>query len=881
MSDDSSDDEHSSRCCNVCSGVHDKDHQYSDEHRANVLLWSLSKYRKPLSRDREGITITVSTEYVLQSTGQILSIEPANRRGQYISTMLEDDISPTIGVTYIFKMSTKNPIYLMKCELLRDVEYFQLTDENASNVREYTANSSGTFPVTLRTDFASSYRTLINFEFQTKDNKKAFNIVKEMVVNVLTDLEGILIPNLVNHFTSKEWYHNIIVDSMSRPFLSNAYSIPLEFTQLFDIARTCFRRYQPENNNLMAKINNCIDSGKPTPANYKEFFKYLLWLDELGARIKIKRYNMEKVSVRVRGQKVLLEVIGLAEKRPSLVSGDFVLMHVPDTSIAYRGIIHNVLDQEIEIKDFNPQFLHLLETPDVLVNVEFEIGRLTYVRMHKALDIVNENLLQLLFPERNIALNAINRTYAPINEIYNPNIRQNEQQIIAIENIVRRSLNNNGNSRVPYIVFGPPGTGKTVTIIEAIRQIFRHTRNSKVLICAPTNAACDNIASKLVDYFTTEEMLRYISVERTFENMPERVQVYTNKQKINQNQIRNYKIIVCTLIKIGTFTNIFKATDVFIDEAGQALEPEALVAISGILSEKGLLVLSGDPKQLEPMCSSSFAERKGLTKSLIRRLLDIPTYELYLPDSHLFITKLLLNYRNHPEILQLPDELFYGGELDPVSQYPINDFINKIFIPVNKVSNRFENRAIEFCGVMGEDERRGKSPSFFNEAEINMVIKYIECLTRPEFDIEIPAEDIGVITPYKRQCIMIQNRIRAKLNIDTIEVGSTEAFQGKEKRVIIISTVRSRADLLLHDRKYNIGFVNNEKRFNVAITRAISKLIIVGNPVCLYTNNNWARYMDLCKELNSYRGYKIKQKSSEERNQISSRVGAIGMLRNM
>lgn len=877
MSDYSSDDEQRTSRCQVCNLISGRDHEYSDVHRENVLLSCLLKYRKPLSKDRNDITITVSTDYRLPSTGQILNIKLPNKKGQFISTISEDDLSPTNGITYIIKMFTKKPVYLMKCQLLRDAEYFRLIDINASNVREYTANSSSLFPVTLRTDVASIYRTLIDFQFQTIDNKTHFNIIKEMVVNVVNDLEITQFEK--SAFTSKKWDYNNIVDSMTKPFLSNAYSIPFEFTQLFNMAKGCFAQYQLGNADLMLRIKSCIDSGAPTQCNYRDFFKYLLWLDEMGARIKIKRYNMEEVSVSVRGQKVILKVIGLAEKRPSLVGGDFVLMHFPGTSIAYRGVIQNVLDKEIEIKDFNPQFLHLLQNPNVVVNVEFEIGRLTYVRMHTALDKVDENLLQLLFPERNISY-PTNQTYVPVNNIYNPLIRKNEQQVIAIENIIKRSFGRNGN-RAPYIVFGPPGTGKTVTIIEAIRQIFRRTGNSKVLICAPTNAACDNIAEKLVDYFTTEELLRYISVERQFENMSDRVKQYTNKGKVFVNDFKKYKIIICTLIKIGSFTAKYEATNVFIDEAGQALEPEALVAISGILSKNGVLVLSGDPKQLEPMCSSSFAERKGLSKSLICRLLDMPTYQLNRPDSHLFITKLLLNYRNHEDILKLPNELFYGGELKPVSKYPVNDFINKIFIPVTAVNrNNFMNRAIEFCGVSGEDERRGKSPSYFNTEEIDMVVKYIECLIGPDCN-KIPPKDIGVITPYKRQCILIQNKIRSKLNIDAIDVGSTEAFQGKEKRIIIISTVRARADLLLHDRKYNIGFVNNEKRFNVAITRAISKLIVVGNPVCLYTNDNWAKLINLCKEMKSYRGYKYNKKTTEESNQITGKLRTIDLLKNM
>jgi superfamily I DNA and/or RNA helicase len=133
------------------------------------------------------------------------------------------------------------------------------------------------------------------------------------------------------------------------------------------------------------------------------------------------------------------------------------------------------------------------------------------------------------------------------------------------------------------------------------------------------------------------------------------------------------------------------------------------------------------------------------------------------------------------------------------------------------------------------------------------VVNYVDLLvnqSRPA----IKPQDIGIITPYARQAQKIRQLLK-HLNFDEIKVGSVETFQGQERRVIIISTVRAESELLSVDRKYNLGFVSNEKRFNVAVTRAKSLLIVVGSPSVLATDEKtWRPFLRYCKDNHAWAG---------------------------
>ncbi|GJN09010.1 hypothetical protein PR202_ga26976 [Eleusine coracana subsp. coracana] len=204
----------------------------------------------------------------------------------------------------------------------------------------------------------------------------------------------------------------------------------------------------------------------------------------------------------------------------------------------------------------------------------------------------------------------------------------------------------------------------------------------------------------------------------------------------------------------------------FLDEAGQASEPEAMIPLSGLRGRDTVVVLAGDPNQLGPVVHCRQAEKDGLAKSYLERLLyEFEPYETRNPN---YVTKLVKNYRCHPAILHLPSELFYEGELIACKEDKVSSEYDCIGLP-----NKYF--PVLFFGIQGCDEREGNNPSWFNRIEVSKV--------------------------------------------------------GQEREVIIIiSTVRSTVKHNEFDKFFNLGFLSNQKRFNVAITRAKSLLIIVGNP---------------------------------------------------
>ena len=182
--------------------------------------------------------------------------------------------------------------------------------------------------------------------------------------------------------------------------------------------------------------------------------------------------------------------------------------------------------------------------------------------------------------------------------------------------------------------------------------------------------------------------------------------------------------------------------------------------------------------------------------------------------------------RSHPRLISLPGELYYKSELVPSAERSLVD---------NCLGFRGLTEAalgqtpFLFHGVIGQDTRDASSPSFFNPEEVVTVVDYIKMLLEDSV-LEVKEEEIGVISPYRRQC----QKIRMKLEEKEITVGTTEEFQGQERRIIILSTVRSNTDYVHLDYTAKIGFLKDRKRFNVAITRAQALLIVIGNPNILY-----------------------------------------------
>ncbi|KAK5923711.1 hypothetical protein CgunFtcFv8_000656 [Champsocephalus gunnari] len=454
-------------------------------------------------------------------------------------------------------------------------------------------------------------------------------------------------------------------------------------------------------------------------------------------------------------------------------------------------------------------------------------------------------------------------------------LESNPEQCNAVLHIVAASAKPS-----PYLVFGPPGTGKTVTLVEAIKQIVTRQPCCHILACAPSNSAADHLCEKIrAGSIPTSMVYRLYALSYPVANIPPKslcnLEEKTRTLLIPHKEILMWqRILVTTLQTAGRLVSggipPGHFTYLFVDEAGQATETECIIPLAGLLDPQTCqLVLAGDPKQLGPILSSVVAEKHGLGVSMLERLMNnIVLYKSH--ETHgfnnRFVSKLLRNYRSHPAILKIPNELFYAGQLQPYAdKATYSAYCDWECLPR-------KGFPLIFHGVAGTDERDHNCPSVYNMAEVEVLKDYLKALVlhfRKKGVTKIEPNEIGVITPYTKQVEKIKNALQTdkdlrQENLENIMVGSVEKFQGKECNVILVSTVRSYPKLTAHKQQVTIGFVNNEKRFNVALTRAQALLIVVGDPRVLKTEPIWNKFIHYCSEEGGYRGITVSDGEEEE-----------------
>ncbi|XP_006888176.1 PREDICTED: putative helicase Mov10l1 [Elephantulus edwardii] len=624
-------------------------------------------------------------------------------------------------------------------------------------------------------------------------------------------------------------------------------------------------------------------------SNYKEKFSTLLWLEEIHAEMELKEYNMSGVTLKRNGDLLVLEVPGLAESRPSLYTGDKLILKTQEYNghvIEYIGYVMEIHEEEVTLK-LNPEFEQTYNFEPM--DVEFTYNRTTSRRCHFALEQVIHLGVKVLFPEEVILQSPqVTGTWSHVQdtkkegestikvnkktgkdqrkhvakerragtkdrdvlsmvpfatgpsewanqaltvtaretEFFNPML--NENQKLAVRRIL------SGDCRpLPYVLFGPPGTGKTVTIIEAVLQVYFALPDSRILVCAPSNSAADLVCLRLHEsqVLRPGTMVRVNATCRFEETILDAIKPYCRDGEDIWKASR-FRVIITTCSSAGLFyqigVRVGHFTHVFVDEAGQASEPECLIPLGLISDVSGQIVLAGDPMQLGPVIKSRLAMAYGLNVSMLERLMSRPAY---LRDEDAFgacgaynpllVTKLVKNYRSHSALLALPSRLFYHKELEVCADPTVVTSL----LGWEKLPRK--GFPLIFHGVRGSEAREGRSPSWFNPAEAVQVMRYC-CLLARSLSSQVSASDIGVITPYRKQVEKIKILLRS-VDLMDIKVGSVEEFQGQEYLVIVISTVRSNEDRFEDDRFF-LGFLSNSKRFNVAITRPKALLIVLGNP---------------------------------------------------
>ena len=404
------------------------------------------------------------------------------------------------------------------------------------------------------------------------------------------------------------------------------------------------------------------------------------------------------------------------------------------------------------------------------------------------------------------------------------------------------------------VVHGPPGTGKTTTLVEAIYETLR--RENQVLVCAQSNMAVDWISEKLVDRGVNvlrignptkvnDKMLSF-TYERRFEAHPDYDQLWAIRKairelrahrkrgdekyhqklerlkeratelelRINAQLFDDARVIACTLV--GSSSRLLdgmKFGTLFIDEAAQALEAACWIPIRRV----SRVVLAGDHCQLPPTVKSIAALKAGLGKTLMERIVEQK------PE---VVTLLKIQYRMNEEIMRFSSDWFYGNQVESAPEVKYRSILD-LDIPMTWIDTS-EFELPEDSDLTFKEQFVGESFGRINKAEAELTLLALENYFSKIGKARILEEriDVGVISPYRAQVQYLRRLLKKKEFFkpyrSLISVNTVDGFQGQERDVILISLVRA-------NDEGQIGFLRDLRRMNVAITRARMKLIILGD----------------------------------------------------
>ena len=421
------------------------------------------------------------------------------------------------------------------------------------------------------------------------------------------------------------------------------------------------------------------------------------------------------------------------------------------------------------------------------------------------------------------------------------------------------------------IVHGPPGTGKTTTLVEAIYETLH--REPQVLVCAQSNMAVDWISEKLVDRGVNvlrignptrvnDKMLSF-TYERRFENHPLYPELWSIRKELRllggksrrgsydeREGIRNRMSRLrdrATTLEIQINSELFDSAHViastlvssnhrllngrrfgtlFIDEAAQALEAACWIAIR----KADRVVLAGDHCQLPPTIKCYEAARGGLERTLMEKVVAGK------PSA---VSLLKVQYRMHEDIMRFSSDWFYGGELEAAPEIRHRGILDWD-TPVTW---------LDTSGMDFKEEFVGETFGRINKEEAGLLLKELEAYIQRIGGNRILEEriDFGLISPYKAQVQYLRGKIKGSASLrpyrSLITVNTVDGFQGQERDVIFISLVRA-------NEEGQIGFLNDLRRMNVAITRARMKLVILGEAATLSHHAFYKKLLEYVRTIN-------------------------------
>lgn len=886
-----------SQHCPVCSIDLESEndfitHKSSSEHRVKWLKHWYQSNRLLLAQNKNGVEVR-------PAEGSLTDGVTFEENTGTLTLTLQPDSEKSLSL--VVKNTGSEAIILRQVEALHSCPLVSLTDHYgvAQGQRFVRILAGVEYRVEVRSVAGNTLgveQVPVAFQFKPDNSEFLLFIVRTVVVCVVDQVAqdaGITSP-YKKLYPPPPLHHNYeFIPGIPLPLETNTSShkattvlLPYKYSKVLKhIASKGFnnKKVAPEYYEKAIKLREMMKAGL-MEKNYGTWYSTMLWLEEMQMEVDIRLYNIEGARLKDVPHTTFnyppcieLQVAGLAEKRPSVLKGDnvYVIQHGRRRPV-FAGVVHQVNQASLYLA-FDSRFMDIF-VDNMKVNVEFEFNRHPMRVSHRALDISAGRLTHFTFPTTPPAP-VLTDTLKVV--AYNRKLETNKEQIQAIRNIVTGT-----SMPAPYIVFGPPGTGKTVTVVEAIKQVIKLRPQSRVMACAPSNAAADLIAERLLEHISSSQMLRLHAKSRVPSTIPAKLKNISNLDHDGvympqDSKLKEYRIIVCTMVTaawlVGCGVPEGHMSHIFLDECGQSTEPETLVTLAGLAKKSTQVVLAGDPHQLGPVIRNThvFSNNKlfqpnGLDKSFLERLME---REMYQPDegkfNSLVVTKLINNYRSHKDILNQSNSMFYDSQLKVCADTVLSSSLCQWeYLPK-------KNFPLIFHSVKGKDEREGQSPSFFNSLEVSRVVDYVKKLLDTR-NPKIKDSEIGVITPYRRQVEKLRIQLRKVRGADGIKIGSPEEFQGDERRVIVISTVRASADHLADDQFFRLGFLRNPKRFNVAVTRAKALLIVVGCPDILSLDKQWGGLLRFIQEQGGYCGPRIK-KIDVDVNDIITRFENLGI----
>lgn len=523
----------------------------------------------------------------------------------------------------------------------------------------------------------------------------------------------------------------------------------------------------------------------------------------------------------------------------------------------FSGIISYVQEDRMVVILPTPSALFDLQAADSSLGVQLYFDETSYKTMFQALSNVMKAKNNRLADLRDILIGKAPAGRRSLFPIRFPWLNTTQEE--AVNHVLA--------AKDVSIVHGPPGTGKTTTLVEAIYETLH--RENQVLVCAQSNTAVDWISEKLVDRGinvlrignptrVNDKMLSF-TYERRFESHPDYTELWGIRKAIREIQsslrkknhseketARNRlsrlrfratelevkidselfgeaRVVACTLVgsanRVLTNRNF---TSLFIDEAAQALEAACWIAIG----KADRVILAGDHHQLPPTIKCIEASRGGLDRTLMQKVAGNK------PDT---VSLLKIQYRMHDDIMRFPSHWFYQDELQAAPEVK-----NRGILAYDTPVVWYDTADCDF-----EEDQLSESLSRINKQEAVLLVEqlqnYIEKISKERVLDE--SIDFGLISPYKSQVQYIRGLVKRNAFFKPfrklITVHTVDGFQGQERDVIMISLVRA-------NEQGNIGFLNDIRRMNVAITRARMKLIILGDASTLTKH---AFYRELYKYI--------------------------------